>query len=361
MKALVKTKPERGIELVDVAMPRLGADEVLIQVEEAGVCGSDVARYVWTRNYEKDGTKSMTDQLPRILGHEFAGTVVSNADSSPGSLPPGTRVAVNSVLGCGKCPACEDGNQNICIRRRTIGVHRDGGYAEYVAVPQRQCYPLPATMSFKLAAALQPYAVAVNAVNRVEVTAGARVVVWGLGTVGRAVCDVVLQSGGELVAAFDLNQGALDAAARAGLLALHGDTYATPEALEEKVERRSIDIFIDCAGALSSIVALLPMLRKGGVVGLVGNLPAPVEFDFMRIAMDQQSIVGSRSYSLRRWRQAIRLIGRGDFEAALGESVSLAESIGRFEERASGNGSAFSIRPTVSAAGYVEAKKGPKR
>ena len=121
MRALVKTRAGPGLDLLQVPDPVPGPDEVVIRVEAAGVCGSDVARFVWTRNYDAGAAKAMTDDLPRIMGHEFAGVVDALGPDVTG-VRVGDRVGVMNILGCGRCAACHRGMPNVCVERRTIGV-----------------------------------------------------------------------------------------------------------------------------------------------------------------------------------------------------------------------------------------------
>lgn len=347
MLALVKTRAGPGLELLRVPDPVPGPSEVLLRVEAAGVCGSDVARYVWTRNYEAGGAKAMTQNLPRIMGHEFAGTVVEvGADVQ--RVQVGDHVGVQNVLGCGRCEACQRGMPNVCAERRTIGVHRDGGYAERCAVPEANITPMPEGMSFHLAAAWQPFAVATNAVELAELRAGDRVLVWGLGTIGLAAIFAARLRGAEVALGVDKNPVRLAEAEALGIPTIAVDDGNLAAAVRERLGPRSVDAVFEAAGSQAAIEASLPLLRKSRPMVLIGNLRDRVSADLMPLIMDQQRLIGSRSCSLDIWDLAVRTIGPSGFEATLGDEVGLGEAIPRFEAAAAGKGRPFTIVPSAS-------------
>lgn len=345
MRALVKTGPGRGMELLDVDDPVPGTNEVLIEVEASGVCGSDIARFEWSRNYEAGAAKDMTKDLPRVLGHEFAG-VVRELGSQVSTLSPGDRVAVQNILGCGRCRSCQDGSPNVCSERRTIGVHRDGGYAELCSVPAANCAVIDDGVSMHLAAALQPFAVATHAVEISGVRPGDRALIWGLGPIGLAVAAACRLRGVEIALGTDVNPVKLQQASDFGVPVISAATGSTTP-LEEHVAPRSIDAVFEAAGAREAIESSLPLLAKNRPIILIGNQRHRTDADLMPLIMDQQSLLGSRSYSLSSWDIAVRTIGRSGYARTLGEEVSLDESLERFEMAARGGGGAFTIMPQL--------------
>lgn len=345
MRALVKTRPGPGLDLLRVPDPVPGPAEVVVRVEAAGVCGSDVARYVWTRNYEAGGAKSMTGDLPRIMGHEFAGTVLE-VGPEVRRVQVGDRVGVQNVLGCGRCAACLRGMPNVCAERQTIGVHRDGGYAERCAVPEANITPMPEGMSFHLAAAWQPFAVATNAVELADVRPGDRILVWGLGPIGLAAIFAARLRGAEVALGVDKNPIRLAEAEALGIPTLAVGDGDLAAAVRERLGTRSVDAVFEAAGVQAAIEASLPLLRKSRSMVLIGNLRDRVSADLMPLIMDQQRLVGSRSYSLDIWALAVRTIAASGFVATLGDEVGLDQAIERFEVAATGAGRPFTIVPS---------------
>ena len=348
MRALVKTRPGPGLELLEVPEPVAGPGEVVLEVGAAGVCGSDVARFVWTRNYEAGGAKAMTADLPRIMGHEFAGTVVALGDGVA-DVRPGERVVVQNILACWRCPECLLGNVNLCRERKTLGVHRDGGYADRCAVPARNLTPIPDGMGMHLAAALQPFAVATHAVRQAELSPGDALVVWGLGAIGLAVVHAARVRGVETVLGVDRNPVRLAEAAALGLPTFDttglDDVAALTAALVDRLGSRSVDAVIEAAGVPDAVASALPILRKRRPIVLVGNLRDRLAADLMPLVMDEQRILGSRSYALGDWEVALRTIGPSGYERTLGDEVGLGAALARFELAARGEGRPFTIVP----------------
>jgi threonine dehydrogenase-like Zn-dependent dehydrogenase len=326
---------------------------VLLRVGAAGVCGSDVARFVWTRNYEAGGAKAMTSDLPRIMGHEFAGTVEAVGEGVD-EVRPGDRVAVQNILGCWRCPECLAGYPNLCRERRTLGVHRDGGYADRCVVPARNCTPIGDSISMHLAAALQPYAVGSYAVGQLGLEPGDAVAVWGLGPIGLAAVHAIRLRGATVVLGVDRNPVRLAEAEALGIPTLDttglDDPGALTGALVARLGRRSLEGVVEAAGAPEAIPASLPVLRKRRPMVLIGNLRARVDADLMPLIMDEQRLLGSRSYSLPAWDAAVRTIVASGYERTLGDEVPLEEGIARFELAASGAGRPFTIVPAAGGA-----------
>jgi L-iditol 2-dehydrogenase len=348
MRALVKTRAGPGLDLLQVPDPVPGPDEVVIRVEAAGVCGSDVARYVWTRNYEAGAAKAMTDDLPRIMGHEFAGVVDALGPDVTG-VRVGDRVGVMNILGCGRCAACHRGMPNVCVERKTIGVHRDGGYAERCVVPAANLTPIPDGTSFHLAAAWQPFAVATNAVEEADLRPGDAVIVWGLGPIGLAVAHACLARGASIALGVDRNPVRLAEAEALGIPTLDVDGVDDlGAAVVGAIGRRSVDAVFEAAGVQAAIEASLPALRKSRPMVLIGNLRDRVDADLMPLIMDQQRLIGSRSYSMAIWDLAVRTIAASGFERTLGDEVGLEEALERFERAAAGDGRPFTILPNLA-------------
>ena len=130
MKALVKSKPERGIWMEDVPMPKTGPNDVLIKISKSAVCGTDLHIYKW------DEWAQQAIKTPVIIGHEYMGYVVEIGEEVDG-VHIGDRVTVEGHIACGYCRNCRRGRQHICDNTVGIGVSRDGGFAEYLAVPAK--------------------------------------------------------------------------------------------------------------------------------------------------------------------------------------------------------------------------------
>jgi threonine dehydrogenase-like Zn-dependent dehydrogenase len=344
VRALVKSRPGRGLDLLEVSDPAPGDGEILLEVAAAGVCGSDVARFVWTRNHEAGAAKSMADDLPRVLGHEYAGTIVEIGPEVDPALI-GRRAVVQNVLSCGRCEACGQGTINLCAERRTLGVHRDGGYAELAAVPAANVFPIADSLNFSLAAAITPFAVSSNAVELAGLRPGHRVIVIGVGPIGIAAALAARLRGADVVGVLDRNPVRLQDAEAIGFAGIDTRDIDVRSRLLEVLGPRSVDAVIEAAGVADAVTWTLPVLKKGRPIVLLGNQRETAQIDLMPIVMDQQRIVGSRSYSMTVWRQALATIERSGMDRLLGDDVGFEEAIVRFEEAADGHGRPFTVVP----------------
>lgn len=179
MLTLRKTQPAFGLDLADVSdAPTPTAGQVTIQVENAGICGSDVHAYEWT-----DGYGFMVPHLPVTMGHEFAGRIVALGAGVTG-LSEGTAVTAMPAVTCGTCLNCQRGDSRNCLDRQSIGLTLPGGFARFVTIPAANCMPLPDNVDTELGALTEPLGVGCEAVLTGEVGLGDTVLVMGPGTIG---------------------------------------------------------------------------------------------------------------------------------------------------------------------------------
>lgn len=165
----------------EMPLPQPAAGEVRVRVRYAGICGSDLHIY---RGH------SRFVSYPRIIGHEFVGRVESvGAGVDPARI--GERVAVDPVISCGACHACRIGRQNVCHHLAVLGVHRDGGFSEYVCVPAKNAFVIPDGVAETSAAVLEPFAVAANVTARTGVLPDDVALIYGAGTVGLTILQVL--------------------------------------------------------------------------------------------------------------------------------------------------------------------------
>jgi 2-desacetyl-2-hydroxyethyl bacteriochlorophyllide A dehydrogenase len=187
MKAVIFPAPHE-ISIEEVADPRCEADEVVVQVAQAGICGTDLHLY---RN-EYPGS------FPLIAGHEFTGWIVDvGKDVSP--FHRGDRVSVDPNLYCGECHFCRQQQANHCLNWQGVGITRPGAFAEFVAVPARACYPIPDNLTDTEAAFIEPLSCVIHALNRLRVWPGDAVLIFGAGPMGLLLVQALHHSGGSQV------------------------------------------------------------------------------------------------------------------------------------------------------------------
>ncbi|MBP2630446.1 MAG: L-threonine 3-dehydrogenase [Firmicutes bacterium] len=204
MKAVEITKP-REIVIVDREIPEIRENEVLIRVKAAGICGSDIHIY---------HGKNAFATYPRVVGHEFVGEIVK-VGAKVDKFKIADRVTVDPVVSCGTCYPCRIGRHNVCKSLNVMGVHRDGGYQEYVAVDCDQVYLLPEGLSWECAATIEPYTIAAQVIERGRLKKEDQVLICGAGPIGLIILQAVKMVGAK-VAIVDIVESRLAKAKELG-------------------------------------------------------------------------------------------------------------------------------------------------
>jgi len=299
MQALRKTRAAAGLELVEVAMPRVdSADEVLVRVLATGICGSDLHVDDWTPSYA-----FITASLPVTLGHEFVGVVASGADQ-------GRRVVVRPSVTCGQCAACVDGHADGCDRRTGLGMTRDGAFAPWVRVPARNCVPVPEGLSDELAALAEPVSISMQALRVAADVHGKRVLVMGPGTIGQGIAVLARQAGAAQVVISGFNDGPrLDVLRRMGFDALV-DVAQQPlaAACAPHAADAPFDVVFEATGVPETINEALPLLARNGVVVVTGIHSRPLALDLTTLVRRQHQLRGSFRPPESDWPRALALL-----------------------------------------------------
>jgi L-iditol 2-dehydrogenase len=280
MLAAVKTRQKGEVVVKSVEQPRLSADEVLIRVDYCGVCGSDLHAYNHAPGYE-------FVQGPRILGHELSGEVVEGFGGAGRPLLH-KRVTVESIQYCGECPTCRSGRTHICERLRVIGLHFDGGMAQYVKCDSRFVREVPGPLSNLAASLAEPMSIAVHAVEAIgKVGAGERVLVQGAGIIGFFTGIVCRSLGAEVIIA------GLPKDRETRLV--HAATFGmVPHVVGESGWiRDKADVVFECSGSPQGVLASLEMLKKGGRAVFVALYEASVELFLTRAVRNEWQLLTS--------------------------------------------------------------------
>ena len=293
MKALVLEEYQHLV-YDDVPEPRIGLEEVLVQVRACGICGSDV--------HGLDGSTGRRIP-PVIMGHEAAG-LIAEVGAGVTGWQAGERVTFDSTIYCGKCYFCRRGWINLCDHRRVLGVscadyRQHGAFAGYVAVPHHILYRLPEGLSFERAALVEPLSVAFHAVERTPISLNDTAVVVGAGMIGLLIVQALRLSGCGHIIAVDLDPGRLGLARRLGAdEGLRPD--AAPSAPGDVVARvlertggRGADVAFEAVGIAPTLNLAIRCLRKGGALTLVGNLAPAAEFPLQAAVTRELTLYGS--------------------------------------------------------------------
>lgn len=274
MKAVIKSKEGVGAELVDLPIPEISADEVLISVKATAVCGTDVHIYNWNSWAQGAGIN-----LPLTLGHEFCGEVVEIGANVKG-LKVGDIVAGETHIPCGTCYQCLNGQQHICGNLTIFGVHTDGCFAEYTKIPAYCARKLPEAIPAKYGAVLEPLGTSIRACTEAQV-GGKRVAVIGCGAIGLFAVSAAAALGAKEVIAVDVFDEKLEVAKTVGSThQVNSMTVDATKTILELTDGVGVDVIIEASGHSGAIQQGFKFLRKGGEVMLIGLPSTPVPLDF---------------------------------------------------------------------------------
>lgn len=264
-----------------------GPGEVVVRVLLTGVCGTDFEEVrAGPLTIPADAPHPLTGRsAPITLGHEVLGEVAVVGPDVV-DLAFGDRVVLDGLASCGECESCRRGRPTLCSRLASIGLHRDGGMAEYLAVPAATCVPVPDSVPDELAVLAEPLAVAVRAVRRARIAPDDRVLVIGVGAVGRCVAAVALL------------QAASVAVQDASSARIANARVADPRLQESAGTPESADVVFDCAGTEVSFARALEAAARGGIVVLVGVAESVSGFSPLAAALKELTIVTSLSHDI---------------------------------------------------------------
>ncbi len=281
MKAALLLGPHSmRVERIPVPTPQ--QDEVLVAVEAAGICGSDLHFYLGER----------TLQGTLVLGHEVTGRVVAvGAGVPPERL--GERVAIEPNIPCGACTLCQRGLGRLCPAKQIVGQTRQGGLAEYVTVDQRFAWPLPETVALSDAATIEPTAVAIHALSRARLREGETIAVVGCGGVGLLLATVAIAQGYRVVA-LEPNAARRAAALAAGIIAVR--TASDTETARLFFEEHQVVAIFECVGRPATIQLCLDAASAGTCLVLVGLSSESVTLNPLRCVRQELDIRGALIY-----------------------------------------------------------------
>lgn len=290
--------------------PDPGASDVLVEVSDVGICGSDVHWYDHSRMGDR-----VVDE-PLVLGHESAGRVV-DIGRDVDSVAVGDEVAIEPGIPCGRCEYCRRDQYNLCpdvMFMATPGT--DGAFREYVAWPADFVHPLPPSVATREGALCEPVSVGIQAVRRADIDAGDTVLIMGAGPIGTLAMDVARAAGAASVVVADVVDSKLDRAVERGTdLALDSREEDVAETVREECGG-GVDVAIEASGVSPAIEAALDALKSDGTAVLVGLSPdEAVSVDMFEIVRRQIDVRGSYRFA-NTYATAMSLLVDGDVDAA---------------------------------------------
>ncbi len=336
MKAVLKAKAAPGAELQDIDVPRCGPGDVLLKVRATSICGTDLHIYKW------DGWAQSVIKPPLVFGHEIAGEVVE-AGSKVEGLEAGDLVSVESHIPCGKCYQCRHDLRHICDNLKIVGVHRPGGFADFISIPAVCAWKNPADMKPEIAALLEPLGNAVYAASEAKV-AGQVVAIFGCGPAGLFTVGAAKALGAVKVIAIDVNPKHLQMAKPMGAdELLDGADPALEEKLASECHGSGLDIAIDMSGNHKAIVKAIRSLRKGGTFVAFGIPPGPIELNLANdVILPGRRILGIVGrHMFQTWELMQRLMESGKLDPS--PIITHRYPLAEFEEAITTRGSTDAV------------------
>lgn len=292
MKALVLHKPGHA-SIETTPEPVVTKGDILLKVRMVGLCGSDLNSF--------RGLNPLVS-FPRILGHEVCATVVQG----DGSLAEGTDVALSPYTSCGQCASCRRGRPNACQYNQTLGVQRDGGLAEFIAMPPEKLYP--AKLTPKELCLIEPLTVGFHAVARGRISADDRVAIFGCGGVGLGAVAASNARGATTICV-DVNERKLELAKAAGAAhTINSEHEPVHDRLLQLSEGRGPDVVIEAVGTAATFRAAVEEVAFTGRVVYIGYAKERVSYETRLFVQKELDVVGARNAQPEDFRTVIRLL-----------------------------------------------------
>lgn len=330
MKAIAKTKNEKGLWLIDVDKPVCQHNDVLIKIKKTAICGTDLHIYQW------DDWAKKTVPVPLVIGHEFMGEIAA-VGSDVTQFKVGDRVAGEGHLTCGYCRNCRAGARHLCRETRGIGYHVTGAFSEYFVMCADNIVKLPNDISDSVGAILDPFGNAVHTALEYDLV-GEDVLITGAGPVGLMAVPIAKKVGARHVVITDVNPYRLKLAEKLGAtLAVNTAQKKLTDVMRELKMQEGFDIGLEMSGNEHAFQEMLSVMTHGGRIAMLGLPSKPFAIDWSALIFKSikiSGIYGRRMYET--WYKGIALLQGGvdvspvitaeyaytDFERAFADMLS---------------------------------------
>ena len=263
MKALVKREARPGLWLEDVSEPTIGINDVLIQVDRTGICGTDIHIYNW------DAWAQKTIPVPMVVGHEFVGEIVE-VGANVADFHPGDIVSGEGHVVCGRCRNCLAGRRHLCKDTKGIGVNRPGAFAQYMVLPMTNVWLHSDSVDRDVASIFDPFGNAVHTALSFPVL-GEDVLITGAGPIGSMAAAVVRHAGARYVVVTDVNPYRLELARQLGAtLAVDVRHTRVADVQKQLGMQEGFDVGLEMSGSPSAFREMLDNMCHGGKIAMLG-------------------------------------------------------------------------------------------
>ena len=285
MKALVKSKAERGLWLEDIPEPTIGINDVLVRVLYTGICGTDVHIYQWDEWAQK------TIPVPMAIGHEFVGEIVE-VGSNVNDFFPGDIVSGEGHVVCGRCRNCLAGRRHLCASTKGVGDNRPGAFAELIALPMTNIWRHDPNINQEVAAIFDPFGNAVHTALSFPVL-GEDVLITGAGPIGIMAIAVVRHAGARNVVITDINPFRLDLSRKMGAtLAVNPQETSLSEVQKQLGMTEGFDVGLEMSGNPQALRDMIANMSHGGKIAMLGIPAKEMPIDWRPVIFNMLTIKG---------------------------------------------------------------------
>jgi threonine 3-dehydrogenase len=285
MKALIKAKAAPGLRLEDVPEPEIGINDVLIRVERASICGTDL--HIW--NWNEWAAKTIP--VPLTIGHEFVGRV-EQVGSNVADFFPGDLVSGEGHVVCGRCRNCLAGRRHLCARTQGIGVNRPGAFAEYIALPMTNVWHHSKSIPLEIACIFDPFGNAVHTALSFPVL-GEDVLVTGAGPIGIMAAAVARHAGARHVVITDVNPYRLELARKIGVTRAIDVRETSIAAVQKELGMvEGFDVGLEMSGNASAFRDMLSNMSHGAKIAILGIPPGEMSIDWNTVIFNMLTLKG---------------------------------------------------------------------
>jgi len=332
MKAIIKKEAKPGLSLEDAPIPEIQDHEVLIKIKKTSICGTDIHIDLW------DDWAQKNIPVPLIIGHEFMG-IIEKVGKNVKSAKEGDRVTGEGHLTCGQCPPCKQGKKHLCMNTVGVGVHTNGCFAEYLALPEENVFVLPEFVKDEIAAIFDPFGNAVHTALSFNLAAE-DVLITGAGPIGIMAAAIAQKAGARNVVITDINDYRLNLAKELGATTVVNVGKLPIENVMKTIGiEHGFTVGLEMSGAPAAFNSILETAQPGANVALLGILPPETNIDWDLVIFKMLQIKGIYGREIfGTWIQMVNLIESGlDLDPLITHRFSADDFAKGFEIMRSGN------------------------
>ena len=286
MKALVKAKNEVGIWMQDVPEPVIGPNDVIIKIHKTAICGTDIHIYNWDE-WAQEHIKT-----PMTAGHEFVGEVVEIGKEVKSYFNIGDRVSGEGHIACLHCRNCRAGRSHLCRKNVSVGVTRDGAFAEYLCIPATNAYPIPDEIPDNVASIMDPFGNATHTTLSFDLV-GEDVLITGAGPVGIMAAAIAKHVGARHIVITDVNEYRLKLAEEMGVtLAVNPTKTSLTDVMNKLNMKEGFDVGLEMSGNAMAFNDMIEHMNHSGKIALLGFLPKNTNISWNQLIMKGITLKG---------------------------------------------------------------------